>query len=157
MNIGNNFADMRDLPRSIGNFDKLEGLNISNNQIRIPSDSFRMITQLHNLRVKENPLEVPPRHIAETGAQAVVLSWLKKIIHWLKFKEHIMGIIGTITKPYKKTKLSTIIFSSLLFHCNPHRAKRNDVFVCPKGYVSAYSIVQEDFQLFNWFSCLRWS
>ncbi|XP_061346053.1 plant intracellular Ras-group-related LRR protein 4-like isoform X2 [Gastrolobium bilobum] len=72
MNIGNNFADMRSLPRSIGNLEMLEELDISNNQIRVLPDSFRMLTRLRVLRVQENPLEVPPRHIAEKGAQAVV-------------------------------------------------------------------------------------
>ncbi|XP_022740488.1 plant intracellular Ras-group-related LRR protein 4-like isoform X2 [Durio zibethinus] len=72
MNIGNNFADLRSLPRSIGNLEMLEELDISNNQIRVLPDSFRMLTRLQVLRVEENPLEVPPRHIAEQGAQAVV-------------------------------------------------------------------------------------
>ncbi|TKY58398.1 Plant intracellular Ras-group-related LRR protein 4 [Spatholobus suberectus] len=72
MNIGNNFADMRSLPRSIGNLEMLEELDISNNQIRVLPDSFRMLTRLRVLKVEENPLEVPPRHIAEKGAQAVV-------------------------------------------------------------------------------------
>ncbi|MCI78135.1 plant intracellular ras-group-related LRR protein 4-like, partial [Trifolium medium] len=31
-----------------------------------------MLTKLRILRVEENPLEVPPREIAEKGAQAVV-------------------------------------------------------------------------------------
>ncbi|KAK7252615.1 hypothetical protein RIF29_36693 [Crotalaria pallida] len=70
--IGNNFADMRSLPRSIGNLEMLEELDISNNQIRVLPDSFRMLTRLRVLRVEENPLEVPPRDIAEKGAQAVV-------------------------------------------------------------------------------------
>lgn len=72
LNIGNNFADMQWLPRSIGNLEMLEELDISNNQIRVLPDSFRMLTRLRVLRVEENPLEVPPRHIAEKGAQAVV-------------------------------------------------------------------------------------
>ncbi|PNY10808.1 leucine-rich repeat protein shoc-2-like [Trifolium pratense] len=72
MNVGNNFADMRSLPRSIGNLEMLEELDISNNQIHILPDSFRMLTHLRILRVEENPLEVPPRHIVEKGAQAVV-------------------------------------------------------------------------------------
>ncbi|KAM7261271.1 hypothetical protein ACFE04_026746 [Oxalis oulophora] len=72
MNIGNNFADMRSLPRSIGNLENLEELDISNNQIRVLPDSFRMLTKLRILRVEENPLEVPPMHIADKGAQAVV-------------------------------------------------------------------------------------
>ncbi|ESW30025.1 hypothetical protein PHAVU_002G118400 [Phaseolus vulgaris] len=72
MNIGNNFADMRYLPRSIGNLEMLEELDISNNQIRVLPDSFKMLTRLRILRAEENPLEVPPRDIAEKGAQAVV-------------------------------------------------------------------------------------
>ncbi|XP_045813672.1 plant intracellular Ras-group-related LRR protein 4-like [Trifolium pratense] len=72
INVGNNFADMRYLPRSIGNLEMLEELDISNNQIRVLPDSFRMLTKLRILRVEENPLEVPPRDIAEKGAQAVV-------------------------------------------------------------------------------------
>ncbi|MED6143491.1 hypothetical protein PIB30_006751 [Stylosanthes scabra] len=74
MNIGNNFADMRSLPRSIGNLEMLEELDISNNQIRVLPDSFRMLTRLRILRVEENPLEVPPRHIAEKGAKVTNFS-----------------------------------------------------------------------------------
>ncbi|KAG9456657.1 hypothetical protein H6P81_001165 [Aristolochia fimbriata] len=72
MNLGNNFADLQSLPRSIGNLEMLEELDISNNQIRVLPDSFGMLSKLRVLRVEENPLEVPPRHIAEMGAQAVV-------------------------------------------------------------------------------------
>lgn len=72
MNVGNNFADMRSLPRSIGNLEMLEELDISNNQIHALPYSFRMLTRLRVLRVEENPLEVPPRHVVEKGAQAVV-------------------------------------------------------------------------------------
>ncbi|KAK7406953.1 hypothetical protein VNO78_08589 [Psophocarpus tetragonolobus] len=72
LNIGNNFADMRSLPKSIGNLEMLEELDISNNQIRMLPDSFRMLTRLRVLRAEENPLELPPRDIAEKGAQAVV-------------------------------------------------------------------------------------
>ncbi|KAF9678633.1 hypothetical protein SADUNF_Sadunf07G0054800 [Salix dunnii] len=72
MNIGNNFSDMQFLPRSIGNLENLEELDISNNQIRVLPGSFRMLERLRILRAEENPLEVPPRHIAEKGAQAVV-------------------------------------------------------------------------------------
>lgn len=76
MNIGNNFADMRYLPRSIGNLEMLEELDISNNQIRVLPDSFRMLTRLRVLLVDQNPLEVPPRHIAEKGAQVNVSFFL---------------------------------------------------------------------------------
>ncbi|CAL9157577.1 plant intracellular Ras-group-related LRR protein 4 [Musa acuminata AAA Group] len=72
LNVGNNFADLQSLPRSIGNLELLEELDISNNQIRVLPDSFGMLSQLRVLHAEENPLEVPPRHIAEMGAQAVV-------------------------------------------------------------------------------------
>ncbi|XP_058073400.1 plant intracellular Ras-group-related LRR protein 4-like [Magnolia sinica] len=72
MNLGNNFSDLRLLPRSIGNLDMLEELDISNNQIRVLPDSFGMLSKLRVLRAEENPLEVPPRHVAEIGAEAVV-------------------------------------------------------------------------------------
>ncbi|KAI4331348.1 hypothetical protein MLD38_029541 [Melastoma candidum] len=72
MNVGNNFADLRALPRSIGNLELLEELDISNNQIRVLPDSFRLLTRLRVLRAEQNPLEVPPRQVAEKGAQAAV-------------------------------------------------------------------------------------
>lgn len=72
INIGNNFANLRYLPRSIGNLEMLEELDMSNNQIRVLPDSFSMLSKLRVLRAEENPLEVPPRHIAEMGAEAVV-------------------------------------------------------------------------------------
>lgn len=71
LNLGNNFADLQSLPRSIGNLEMLEELDISNNQIRVLPDSFRMLLRLRILRAEENPLEVPPRHIAEMGAQVI--------------------------------------------------------------------------------------
>lgn len=72
MNISNNFADLRALPRSIGNLENLEELNMSNNQIRTLPDSFRMLSKLHVLNVEGNPLELPPRDVIESGAQAIV-------------------------------------------------------------------------------------
>ncbi|CAN1170190.1 Plant intracellular Ras-group-related LRR protein 4 [Linum perenne] len=72
INVGNNFADLRFLPRSIGNLGNLEELDISNNQIRVLPDSFKLLSRLKVLRVEENPLEMPPRHVADKGAQAVV-------------------------------------------------------------------------------------
>ncbi|KAJ8640839.1 hypothetical protein MRB53_017533 [Persea americana] len=72
MNLGNNFADLQSLPRSIGNLENLEELDISNNQIRVLPDSFGLLSNLRVLRIQENPLEVPPRHVAEKGAEAVV-------------------------------------------------------------------------------------
>uniref|UniRef100_A0A7N0UGX0 Disease resistance R13L4/SHOC-2-like LRR domain-containing protein n=1 Tax=Kalanchoe fedtschenkoi TaxID=63787 RepID=A0A7N0UGX0_KALFE len=72
MNVGGNFADLQSLPRSIGNLEMLEELDISNNQIRFLPESFRLLARLRILRADENPLEVPPRHIVDNGAQAVV-------------------------------------------------------------------------------------
>ena len=72
LNIGNNFADLQSLPRSIGNLEMLEELDISNNQIRVLPDSFGMLSQLRVLHAEENPLELPPRHIAEMGAQVII-------------------------------------------------------------------------------------
>ncbi|WOK94143.1 hypothetical protein Cni_G02845 [Canna indica] len=72
LNVGNNFADLQYLPRSIGNLEFLDELDISNNQIRVLPESFAMLSQLRVLHAEENPMEVPPRHIAEMGAQAVV-------------------------------------------------------------------------------------
>ncbi|KAL9249884.1 Plant intracellular Ras-group-related LRR protein 4-like protein, partial [Drosera capensis] len=60
------------LPRSIGNLENLEELDISNNQIHILPESFRLLTKLRVLRADQNPLEVPPRQIAAKGAEAVV-------------------------------------------------------------------------------------
>lgn len=72
LNVGNNFADMQKLPRSIGNLEMLEELDISNNQIRVLPDSFGNLHHLRVLRAEENPLQVPPREVALKGAQAVV-------------------------------------------------------------------------------------
>ncbi|XP_074295472.1 plant intracellular Ras-group-related LRR protein 4-like [Silene latifolia] len=72
LNISNNFADLRSLPRSIGNLEMLEFLDISNNQIRFLPDSFGLLSRLNVLYADQNPLEVPPRQIADKGAQAVV-------------------------------------------------------------------------------------
>ncbi|PSS30098.1 Plant intracellular Ras-group-related LRR protein [Actinidia chinensis var. chinensis] len=72
INVSNNFADLQFLPRSIGNLELLEELDISNNQIRILPDSFRSLLRLRVLNVEGNPLEEPPRSIADMGAQAVV-------------------------------------------------------------------------------------
>ncbi|KAL6993333.1 Plant intracellular Ras-group-related LRR protein 4 [Sarracenia purpurea var. burkii] len=72
INVSNNFADLQALPRSIGNLEMLEELDISNNQIRVLPDSFRMLSKLRVLNLQGNPLEVPPRNVAEMGPQAVV-------------------------------------------------------------------------------------
>lgn len=73
LNLGNNFADLQSLPRAIGNLEMLDELDISNNQIRVLPDSFAMLSNLQVLRVDQNPLEVPPRQIAEMGAQVILV------------------------------------------------------------------------------------
>uniref|UniRef100_A0A0A9D1D0 Disease resistance R13L4/SHOC-2-like LRR domain-containing protein n=1 Tax=Arundo donax TaxID=35708 RepID=A0A0A9D1D0_ARUDO len=72
LNVGNNFSDLQSLPRSIGNLEMLEELDISNNQIRVLPDSFGNLQRLRVLRAEENPLQVPPRDVALKGAQAAV-------------------------------------------------------------------------------------
>ncbi|KAF9682079.1 hypothetical protein SADUNF_Sadunf05G0071100 [Salix dunnii] len=110
MNIGNNFADMQSLPRSIGNLENLEELDISNNQIRVLPDSFRMLTRLRILRVEENPLEVPPRHIAEKGAQAAV-QYMVELVEKRDVK----------VQPVKQKK----IWAQICFFSKSNKRKRN--------------------------------
>lgn len=112
MNIGNNFADMRSLPRSIGNLEMLEELDISNNQIRVLPDSFRMLTKLRVLRVEENPLEVPPRHIAEKGAQAVV-----------QYMEELVAKREVKSQPVKQKN----IWAQICFFSRSNKRKRSGV------------------------------
>ncbi|KAJ8763986.1 hypothetical protein K2173_004851 [Erythroxylum novogranatense] len=111
MNIGNNFADLRYLPRSIGNLENLEELDISNNQIRVLPDSFRMLKCLRVLRVEENPLEVPPRHIVEKGAQAVV-QYMTELVEKREVK----------TQPIKKQKKS---WAQICFFSRSNKRKRD--------------------------------
>lgn len=98
LNISNNFANLRSLPRNIGNLEKLEELDMSNNQIRILPESFRMLTRLCVLRTDQNPLEVPPRDIAEKGAQAVV-----------RYIEDFVANKNVIAQPVKQKKSWTQI------------------------------------------------
>ncbi|KAL8168304.1 hypothetical protein V2J09_009803 [Rumex salicifolius] len=93
LNISNNFADLRSLPRSIGNLEMLEELDMSNNQVRVLPESFRLLTRLRVLRLQENPLEAPPRHIAEKGAQAVV-----------KYMDDLVSNKDINTQPIKQKK-----------------------------------------------------
>lgn len=69
LDVGRNFADLRALPRSIGNLEMLEELDISSNQIRVLPDSFRFLSKLRVINADETPLEVPPRNIVKLGAQ----------------------------------------------------------------------------------------
>ncbi|KAB2015723.1 hypothetical protein ERO13_A02G077101v2 [Gossypium hirsutum] len=50
----------------------LEELDISDNQIRVLPESFRLLSKLRVFRADETPLEVPPREVIKLGAQAVV-------------------------------------------------------------------------------------
>ncbi|KAL8263971.1 hypothetical protein R6Q59_022101 [Mikania micrantha] len=72
LNIGKNFADMTALPRSIGNLENLQVLDISGDQIKSLPESFGLLTKLKIFRAEETPLEVPPKEITKLGAQAVV-------------------------------------------------------------------------------------
>ncbi|KAF3510001.1 hypothetical protein F2Q69_00004540 [Brassica cretica] len=72
LNIGNNFANLRSLPGLIGNLEKLEELDMSNNQIRFLPFSFKALSQLRVLHTQQNPLEELPRDVIQKGAQAVV-------------------------------------------------------------------------------------
>ncbi|XP_050231190.1 plant intracellular Ras-group-related LRR protein 5-like [Mercurialis annua] len=72
LNVSKNFADLTELPRSIGKLEMLEELDISDDQIRTLPDSFGLLSKLRVFRADETPLEVPPRHVAKRGSQAVV-------------------------------------------------------------------------------------
>ncbi|XP_042452063.1 plant intracellular Ras-group-related LRR protein 5-like isoform X2 [Zingiber officinale] len=72
LDVGRNFADLRMLPRSIGNLEMLEELDISSNQIRILPDSFSLLAKLRMFNADETPLEMPPKDVIKLGAQAVV-------------------------------------------------------------------------------------
>ncbi|KAK9164873.1 hypothetical protein Scep_000064 [Stephania cephalantha] len=72
MNVSSNFADLRSLPRGLGNLEMLEELNIANNQIRFLPESFGMLSNLKVFKADQNPLEVPPMSVVEKEAQAVV-------------------------------------------------------------------------------------
>lgn len=112
MNIGNNFADLQALPRSIGNLEMLEELDISNNQIRVLPDSFRLLSRLRVLCIQGNPLEVPPRHIAEKGAQAVV-QYMAELLE----KRHIKS------QPVKQKKKWT----NMCFFSRSNKRKRDAI------------------------------
>lgn len=112
INVGNNFADMQYLPRNIGNLEMLEELDISNNQIRVLPESFRMLKQLRVLRVEENPLEVPPRSVAEKGAQAVV-----------QYMEELVAKKEVKSQPIKEKKS----WAQICFFSRSNKRKRNAV------------------------------
>ncbi|KAI3856579.1 hypothetical protein MKW98_003029 [Papaver atlanticum] len=105
LNVENNFDDLRSLPRSIGNLEMLEELDISNNRIRVLPDSFGMLSHLRVLRSEENPLEVPPRRITEKGAQAVVQYMLELVVNREIKKQPV--------KEKKKLGLSVAFFQNL--------------------------------------------
>lgn len=110
MNISNNFADLQYLPRSIGNLELLEELDMSNNQIRVLPDSFSMLSNLHVLNVEGNPLEVPPRNIADMGAQAVV-----------QYMAELIAKRDVKAQPFKKKKS----WVSMCFLSASNKRKRN--------------------------------
>ena len=73
LNVGNNFANLRSLPGLIGNLEKLEELDMSNNQIRFLPFSFKALSQLRVLHTQQNPLEELPRDVIQKGAQVISL------------------------------------------------------------------------------------
>ncbi|KAG5580523.1 hypothetical protein H5410_051150 [Solanum commersonii] len=73
LNLANNFADLRTLPRSIGNLENLEELDITNSQIIMLLDSFRLLSKLEIFRADETPLEITPRQIIKLGDQAIFM------------------------------------------------------------------------------------
>ncbi|KAJ4967605.1 hypothetical protein NE237_019454 [Protea cynaroides] len=116
MNIAGNFADLQSLPRSIGNLEMLEELDISNNQIRVLPDSFRMLLRLRVLHAEENPLELPPRHIAEKGAEAVI-GYMAELVAKRDIK----------AQPIKQTKNWT----QFCFFSGPNKRKHDGAHVPP--------------------------
>ncbi|EPS69600.1 hypothetical protein M569_05166 [Genlisea aurea] len=81
LDVSNNFADMKALPRCIGNLEMLEELICHNNQIRNLPDSFGLLSNLALLTLDGNPLVDPLGDVARQGAQAVV-----KYVHELVVK-----------------------------------------------------------------------
>ncbi|TYI84293.1 hypothetical protein E1A91_D05G354100v1 [Gossypium mustelinum] len=57
-------------------FEMLEELDISDNQIKVLPESFRLLSKLRVFRADETPLEVPPREVIKLDAQ-VMLIWLQ--------------------------------------------------------------------------------
>lgn len=112
MNLGNNFADLKSLPKSIGNLEMLEELDISNNQIHVLPDSFGMLSKLRVLRIQENPLEVPPRNIAEKGAEAAV-----------QYMAELVAKRGVKTQPVKVKKT----WNQFCFFSRPNKRKHDGV------------------------------
>ncbi|TVU05173.1 hypothetical protein EJB05_48326, partial [Eragrostis curvula] len=113
LNVGNNFADMRSLPRSIGNLEMLEELDISNNQIRVLPDSFGNLQRLRVLRAEENPLQVPPRDIALKGAQAAV-----------QYMSEYVTKKATKSQPTTKTKKT---WAQFCFFSRPNKRKHDRI------------------------------
>jgi Leucine-rich repeat (LRR) protein len=72
LNVSRNFADLRALPKSIGELEMLEELDISSNQIRVLPDSFRHLSKLRVFLADETPLEVPPKEVVKLGAQVCI-------------------------------------------------------------------------------------
>lgn len=50
----------------------LEELDIRNEKINIVPNCLRMLTNFQIFKGEETPLEIPPRHILESGAKAIV-------------------------------------------------------------------------------------
>ncbi|KAL8554389.1 hypothetical protein ACS0TY_002539 [Phlomoides rotata] len=70
--VSMNLRAFRTLYSKLGNLEKLEDLDISDNQIKALPDSFRFLSRLRNFRADQTPLEIPPRDVMKLGAQEVV-------------------------------------------------------------------------------------
>ena len=70
VNVRKNIVDLRALPKSIGNLEMLKVLDISDDQTRVLTDSFKFLSKLRVFHADETPLEVPPRQqVTKLGAQ----------------------------------------------------------------------------------------
>ncbi|KAH7365280.1 hypothetical protein KP509_18G018300 [Ceratopteris richardii] len=72
LNFSSNFNELQELPEDIGNLQKLKALNLSCNQLKVLPDSFALLTNLQDLDLSGNFMRVPPKHIADQGAEAVL-------------------------------------------------------------------------------------
>ncbi|KAL8529965.1 hypothetical protein ACS0TY_007148 [Phlomoides rotata] len=70
-NLSKNFSDLTELPDTIADLTSLKELDLSNNQIHALPDKFGQLMNLRKLNLEENPMEIPPKEIANGGVEAV--------------------------------------------------------------------------------------
>ncbi|EPS71404.1 hypothetical protein M569_03354 [Genlisea aurea] len=71
LNLSGNFNDLTQLPDAISDLTSLKELDLSNNQIHALPDDFGRLLNLSKLKLEQNPLAVPPKEVADRGAEAV--------------------------------------------------------------------------------------